>query len=327
MKVERIKKAEKKKLAKLKSLVALKEYSFLFSQPDINKNANKEYNFFELKNSDEILIAKKGKKIFGYATLRALPWDTKHFGMKMANFKVKSLAFNYKKDKEIVSLLTKEAIKNSKIKHFSIKINPFQIEEIHALQDDDFYFVGCNVSYILNLNKFDAAGYTKFSSVNIRIFKKSDTAKVKKIALRAFGNRNSWLDRFHADPNLNKKKSDELYAKWAVNCCRGKTSDIMIVAEKGKKVIGFTGAKTERDASRFLGKKLVRVVLNAVEKEYRNQGVYRQLTQHLLSILKAKNVDYVIIATQLTTKAVARVWMGLGAKMDFPKIIFHKFIG
>jgi GNAT superfamily N-acetyltransferase len=276
----------------------------------------------------------------GYASFRKLDWESKYFGMKMATLKIKSLSRSYNQNKKVASLLIKDIInmaKKKKIEHLSVKINPFQIEEIHALEENGFYFVASLVSFILNLNSADFCGAnpprlgirlgTKSRTfINIERFRKKDLVKLKTIALNSFKDRGIWLDRFHADPHLDKKKSDELYVKWLVNCCRGKEADLILVARRKGIPVGFITSKFDKDIDKYLKKKMVRIPLNAVDKKVRGQGIYRSLVGELLSVLKDKGIEYALITTQLTTRAVARVWMGLGAKVDSLRLVFHKFI-
>jgi len=197
-------KLNKKDFPCLKPIFIGCKSNFLFSGRAISENRFNEYMLSGLKKEEEVLAAKEGRNILGYASLKELPWDSAHFGMKMASMNIETLAKNRNKNKEAAFLLVKAvrgAAERRKIKHLSVKINPARIEGIKTLEKNEFYFTASIISYVLDLKK---AGF-KYCDIDLSDIddaKKSDLKALKKIALSSFGDRKAWTDRFHSDRHL-----------------------------------------------------------------------------------------------------------------------------
>lgn len=345
MTMTNIERLEKDELQILKPALCLKEEGFLFLDEDISKEKISRYFLDELKKEDDVLAAKEKGKVLGYAVLKEAKWDSGHFGLRMGSLKIKTSTGNSDRDRKVSFELIQKALKTAlskKFEHLSVKINPFQVEEIQALEQNGFYFTACLVSYILDLKKYNftplflkpcaKARGAEFMAQNsaatqIAYFENKDLDALKKISLSSFSDRNIWSDRFHGDSYLSPQKSDELYVKWLVNCCVGREADIVLCARIKQKPVGFITAKYDGEIKKWFGKKIARIPLNAVDEKYRGRGIYKALACELLSVLKRAKTDYAVITTQLNTKAVAKVWMGLGAKIDSAKMVFHKILG
>ncbi|MFH1856112.1 MAG: GNAT family N-acetyltransferase [Candidatus Omnitrophota bacterium] len=319
-------KLKKENLNRLEPFFYLREDGFLFPNKKITEQKRRHYILSELKKEDKILAVTEKEKIVGCASLKKATWDSQHFGLDMGSLSIKVFDKSSSRKQQAVDKLLKGMLEISakkNIKHLAVKVNPFQIEEIQGLERNGFYYTATLISFIIDLEKYNFALEDE-KALLISSFEKEDLSRLKKIAFDSFRDKNIWTDRFHADPYLDKKKADKLYEKWLVNCCSGQAADKVFVARIKQQPVGFISAKYDKDLEKKTGIKITTVPLNAVDEKYRGRGIYRALVCELLSILKNENKDYAMITTQLTTKAIAKVWMGLGAKVDSSKIVFHK---
>ncbi|HDM37765.1 MAG TPA: GNAT family N-acetyltransferase [Candidatus Omnitrophica bacterium] len=298
----------------------------LLEDRSISRESKLEYIIAQFTKGDRFFAVKEADKILALAGLKKEDWDTEHFGIKMASLKIKSIAKGKKKRRQVSRFLIGDVVKTANkegYQHISIKINPEQKEEIFSLEEADFYYVTSLITYIVDLKGFSQSPSEALPFI-IDDYKSKDLTELKKIAYESFSDRKAWSDRFHNDPYLDNRKCDELYVKWLTNCCLGKEADIVLVARKDDRPLGFISAKYDRKIKRFLGKKVASIPLNAVDKRCRRQGIYKSLVYKMLSILKRRSTDYAMITTQLNTLAVRKVWHNIGSRIESLKLVFHK---
>jgi len=292
---------------------------------DISKSKLQAYSKAGANNFSFFYQALNQNQVMGYATLKELKWDSKHFQKKMGLVDLKTIASNSRQKSlaadMLLAKLLKEA-KKQKFNHLTVKLDNALIEEIDAVEHCGFSYKASLISYLITLKGLELESCSP--DVVVTRAKKKESKEIEKIAHDSFSERSIWLDRFHADINLPKKKSDELYVEWLRNCLLGKEADIVLSAKVKNKVAGFISAKNDKDIKKYLGFRVANIPLNAVSKKYRGKGVYKLMVKAILSEYKSKGYDAVIITTQLAAKAVAKTWLGLGANIFSSRIVMHK---
>ena len=295
----------------------------------LNKNISSRkllsYHKSELNKFSSFYQAYNLNIAMGYAVLKELKWDSNHFQRKMGLIDLKTIASSRRRKLLASNMLLTQVIKeaeNKKFNHLTVKLDNTQIEEINTVERFGFSYKANLISYLIILKGLEF----KYSTPDVIVghAKKKEAKEIEKIANDSFGERSAWLDRFHADINLPKKKSDELYVKWIRNCLKGKEADLVLTARLKNKVVGFISAKMDKDIKKYLGYKIATIPLNAVSRKHRGRGIYKVMVNNLLSEFKNKDYDAVIITTQLSTKGVAKTWLGLGANIFSSRIVFHK---
>ena len=139
---------------------------------------------------------------------------------------------------------------------------------------------------------------------------------MEKIAESAF-----MYDRFHLDPKIPKEKSDELYKKWTVNCCKGLVDEVIICASaQDDKPLGFIACKI--DKSRHVGI----IDLIAVSKNVRRKKIGSGLINAALNWFKREGVDIVEVSTQLTNTPAINFYLSADFKPHSSKVTFHKWL-
>ena len=278
-----------------------------------------------LKNQKgvHLLVEEAGADLKGALLLEALPFDSELYGFPMARITFLAALGNYHEQNKVQHHLLEQAFelcRKEGIRHLSARALPDELSLIHALEKSGFYMVSGLSTFLLNLKQFS---YQK-PTVLIRPFKKEDLEPLCTMSRLSFGNPKDWLDKAHADPNLPKDKSDELYVRWFRNCCNGTRADQVLVAEVEGKPAGYIALKLEKGLYEKVGWRVGNVPLNAVDPSYRKMGIYAALVQEGLKWFSGK-VDWATIKTQVTTLAVHKTWQKLGAHMSSVEYAFHKF--
>ena len=284
-------------------------------------------SWLEECGKSQLLFEKEKDSLVGAASFEPLPFDTDLYGIPMAKVGFLEAEGNYDLAKKRFDALLQQmdqiCHKNG-IQHLSARALPEQTALIHALEENGFYMVAGLSTIALHLKKFQWP--EEKNSVKVRNFTDNDLEPLSEISRVSFGNPQDWLDKAHADPNLSKEKSDELYVRWFRNCCNGTQANQVLVAEVDGKPVGYITLKLENGGLKNCGVRLGNVPLNAVDPNYRQKGIYSSL---VLAGLKwfAPHVDWVTIKTQVTTLAVQKTWQRLGAHVARVEYAFHKYYG
>ncbi|MFN7171007.1 MAG: hypothetical protein ACK4NT_07220, partial [Candidatus Omnitrophota bacterium] len=268
---------EKQDLEKIKPLIAEYKYNEYRNYKIFNQELREKILFQQI---DDIIINKHGYCLVaeakgnmnGLITLVNLPWDTKHFGMKMA--RIGHLIYvNNNLPYELINSVLK-LCRRGKIKHLSFRVDTQDFSTIHALQKNGFYLVETLLTYIFT--QADKISPLK-DIYKVREFKKQDLPYLMEIARKSFTQ-----NRFHLDPYIPKDKADSLYSEWIKNAClprpctqeRGldKATAFTFVVEKRNRPIGFFTCKLNQALLKWTKIKVLGRGLAAVLPEAR--GAY-----------------------------------------------------
>ncbi len=259
-----------------------------------------------------------------YSSLNYLGWESNNYGLKMGRLDFIADA-NFEKSKIVISKMLKSILKQAhkeQFKHLVCKFNPEQIYVVNILENMGFYLTACTTTYYLGLN--ERKHPVQQSEYRIRQYKKSDELILKKLSYMAFGDKDVYLDRFHADFNLSLQKSNLLYMKWFENCVKGERADIVFVAE-AVKPIGYIACRLNKLANETFNVKFGHIELNAIAPEFRRKGIYTSLINKALEWFKDKGVNIATITTQLNAYGIHRTWHKLGARIDSTNLVLHKY--
>ena len=163
-------------------------------------------------------------------------------------------------------------------------------DKIDVLLKFGFSFGGILTTYELELSNILVNSHLL---PNIRLAKNSDIDELKRIAYHAFED-----DKFHHDTKIPNSLADEYYAKWVENSCYGLT-DLVWVYEQNNLIqvfITLNYPKNEKD--------YCQIILNAIDKPYRNQRKYMELLLHTVKDLIEKGFKKLRIGTYESSIAV-----------------------
>ena len=146
-------------------------------------------------------------------------------------------------------------------------------------------------------------------NTNIRHAKSSDEEKVREIAHKSF-----IFDRFHKDKKISNVIASNIKEKWASNFFTGQRGDCMFVAELKSHVAGFLLL--------ILSNKELIIDLIATDKNYREQGIGKQLVQAGINMSKNDKKDFVV-TTQKTNVESLSFYKNLGFQVFKKNYVWH----
>jgi ribosomal protein S18 acetylase RimI-like enzyme len=230
-------------------------------------------------------------------------FNSRIFGILMAN-----ISQDYTGDgDEIVALAHEEGIK-----HLTYKLETDKYSRLKCFLTNGFSIVDTQVTYKLHNCKF----INTMSNPNIEIRNSlfDDLATLTQIAKESFN-----FGRFHNDNSLEKDRVKQYYQEWVKNCFYDEEVEMYTVLSNNH-VCGFSSWKYVKESGSL------RLVLTAIDSDYRNQGLYTYLiSQNLTYFFSRYKIDCAIMGTQLSNKPVHKVWGKLGAYIFESKHVLHKF--
>lgn len=248
--------------------------------------------------------------------VQELPWDSRHFGIRMGELSFAS-GIEEAPFKGLVEAALKEA-RAAGLRQLMARAHPSQIRLIHALEENAFRLVDTLMTLELTIPSKTPAPP---ELPPVRLANGKDLPGLMQLAREAFADREVWLDRFHADPHIPKEKADGLYAEWIRNSVQPNSpeesmADCTLVAEVDGTLAGFI------TCVRSNGNRPGKIPLNAVDKPFRGQGIYRSLVLRSLAWLREHDTQTVWVRTSVFSQPVQRTWIRLGA---LPKFVEHTF--
>jgi dTDP-4-amino-4,6-dideoxy-D-galactose acyltransferase len=233
-----------------------------------------------------------------------LPWDTDFFGYDIARldgvFWLDAPYYRPHEDiSEAVRLVVAEAKKRS-IRYLLARVYPDDLALIRALCTAGFSLIETRGYYHRSLT--DYAYEPRFDC------RMATTEDIESLGHTAQSMVNLY-DRFHADPFIDPVDSQRIMFEWVRASLADGFADVTIVPNAPQPT-AFCTVKYHRDRWDRWGMKLSQPVFSAVSKEYR--GWYLKIISEINYHLKDYGAEYCYLRTQITNKAVIRVWEKLG---------------
>jgi GNAT superfamily N-acetyltransferase len=143
-----------------------------------------------------------------------------------------------------------------------------------------------------------------------------DEEVVKTLASEAF---RGYIGHYHADPRLDPKKCDEIYASWAYrSCVLGEVADQVLVAVLNGSLAGFITLKMNASIEGIM-------ILAAVRQDAQGSGIYTALVSAAKEWCFQKGAKRVSTSTQLPNRAVQKEWTLQGFWLVHAAYTFHKW--
>ena len=271
-----------------------------------NQEMLKKKLLSELSNYN---VTRTGKMI---AAWKPLPWDSKHFNLKMLELK-------YFIAEEGANLDDRHAIMKELLddwhgyEHVTARINAFDIFSAQIAEKSGFSLVDTNVKYGIDLRrasvqKFDGSVLEGEGARYEVVRCPCDLPDLVDIAKISWSQTKVAIDRFHADTGLPEKLADDVYTEWLKNSLTGELADYVIVPRVDGKVAGFLTLKQHADKVGDTAIGLL--VLAAVDPSMRGKSIYTNMISLGLRVLK-RDSEVVETGTQVTNYAVQKAWVQL----------------
>lgn len=180
----------------------------------------------------------------------------------------------------------------------------------HALERAGALLMSTVVTFARTL--VGAALPSEARHVEIRPAEQFDADRTADIARRAFS---GYPDHYHADPRLDERRCDEVYAAWAWRSCREPgVADHVIVAVVDGVVQGFCTCR--------LDGQVVWGDLDAVDAAARGMGLHHALSAERIRWAAAQGASLIRVPIHLTQTRPQRTALRLGM---FPESASHTF--
>ncbi len=150
----------------------------------------------------------------------------------------------------------------------------------------------------------------------MRHFRDGDEIIVDRIAREAF---NDYFGHYHADPRLERAKSDDAYASWAVRACLSReVAEDVFIADVNGEVAGFF-------AVHMLSPQDGTGIISGVSMQHRGLGIYRSFMINAMKWVNQKGGQRMVVSTQINNIPVQKVWARLGFTMSKSHYTLHKW--
>jgi len=204
--------------------------------------------------------------------IEKLEWDSKHFGINIANLDVK-------KFKGVFDDVDR-FVKKEKIAIIQSCCDIADMKTISMLEAYGFNFSDLKITYVIDLKKqlVENVVPMKVSCDDLNI--------LKKIAAKAFVGKS----RFYRKP-FKKEKADKLFQIWLEKSIYGEYDDICLKVEAKNIPAGFITGKSCDAENAHIG-------IIGVDETLRGEGVGTKLIRSLLAFYKNEGKKRVYVSTQ-----------------------------
>jgi hypothetical protein len=231
-----------------------------------------------------------------------LPWDSDFFGYGVARLnRILDVSDGGKVGADSHTLALRallEAASGKGIKYLFGAIDPRDLQTLRALGNAGFALIETRAYYHMPLQDYDHP-----KRYPVRAATANDLVSLQYAARTSVNP----YDRFHADPFL-APDADRMMDRWMEASILEGFADVTIVPDTPNPT-AFCTVKYHRDKWPAWKVKLSQPVLSAVSPEYR--GWYRKLISEINFHLRDVGAEHSFLCTQVTNRAVIRVWESL----------------
>jgi RimJ/RimL family protein N-acetyltransferase len=255
----------------------------------------------------------------GFAQMRWLEWDTNHFGFE--TWRLDHLGTWGNSPRTVAQALVQKIVQVAReqgYQNLQARIPIDDLPTIHALEE-----AGFQTMEILNTVIFEFAKtpiLPKRTPGLVRDFGLADTEALVELARIAY---TPTPDRFHVDPHLAPKVSNELYAEWMRNSCSGQLADHISVAESDGKAIGYITTRFLGDHGGLCNIRIGQWLLGALAPDFRSQGLIEDVVSHGLEWLNRRQADICFFGTQVNNFPSQRAALRVGFRPAMTAVTLH----
>ncbi len=257
--------------------------------------------------------------LLGFAQMRRLEWDTKHFG-----FDIWRLEHLGTWDAARQSAVAKDLVQGSlqatraRMPEPSGQIPIDNLPVVHALEGSGFQTMEIQTIWIFDLTKSPIP--PKTDPDLIRDYVPADEEVLIELARTVY---TPIPHRFHVDSHLSAKAGNELWVEWMRNACSGQLADHIAVAESNGQAIGYSTMRYHGDHDGLCNARIAELGLGAMSPDFRNRGIVTDVVIHHLEWLNHRQADFAFVGTQGNNIPPQRVWLKIGFKPAMMRLTLH----
>lgn len=265
-------------------------------------------------------ISDKGD-LLGFVQMRWLEWDTNHFGLEIWRLDHLGMWDSSSRQWAIAEALVQGSLQTAYeqgCQNIQARISIDNLPAVHALESAGFQTMEILTTWLFDFAKSPIPH--KRNQNQVRDFEPADTELLLELARSVYA---PTPNRFHMDPHLSSKASNELYAEWMCNSCSGQLADHIAVAESDGKAIGYVTVKYAGDHDGLCNARIAQLSLVAMSPDFRSRGLVTDLVIHNLEWLNRHRTDFCFVGTQGNNIPPQRVWLKAGFKPAMMALTLH----
>ncbi|KTD24353.1 TDP-fucosamine acetyltransferase [Legionella lansingensis] len=198
-----------------------------------------------------------------------------------------------------------DQLRKENVKLIISRLRAENTDTINKLEKLRFELKDTQLTYRFNLNSSNLSNLGLPPHLQLREAVEADIPAIGQLARQSFEN----YGHYSNNRKLDKNKVDEIYEDWAINSLINKDfADKFFIIASSDEVAGFLTLKIVRQGKDNFAKGGI----GAVSEKYRNQGIFKLLTQQSLIWGKELNLDWVEHNALATNYPVGRVFTSLG---------------
>ena len=260
---------------------------------------------------------REGKRLKGLISLKALPWMSEHFGVRM--YAVAHLLARGDTPQAHTRLLRYIIEELPDVDFLDCRIAVDDVASAHALETCGFRYVGTEV--YLGQALQDRRPPDPPAGFEIRPFRSPrDHDPVLTLAAETHAH-----NRFIYDPHIGEQAARSLYRRLVANCFQQEQFSVF-VACRDEKVQGFIISKTTPSFSREAGIPCGSLDFIGVRPETRNRGLGGALNEWALHDLARKGVTFVAVRTMASNYSALALCIRSGFRVTSTSLHFHKWV-
>lgn len=272
-------------------LPMLKEFEQKFEQEFDTENSN----IYQV-----VTIESDGEK--HQFLVKHLAWDSNFFGMQ--SYKLITVLYahhNFNVLAKVVEKFKTEFLEKHKNCYLFTEMPAEDIFLIQALTQNGFRLVESRVNYYKdNISSFEHERYA------VSYASETNIQNLRKVAQEA---KNDY-DRVHADIRFGEEQAANYLAIYAENAVKGFAETVLIPNQIGVPTDAFLAIGLQKSDSKSLNTSFARILLTAALPTCK--GWHYKLMAETVQYAKKNNIEYVLMTTQVSNKAVFRNAFKLG---------------
>ncbi|MBN1582137.1 MAG: GNAT family N-acetyltransferase [Anaerolineae bacterium] len=259
--------------------------------------------------------------LLGFAQMRQMEWDTNHFGIEIWRLDQLGAWTEPSHQDQILDHLVQACLQTAHARGgqgMQTRVPIDNLPAIHALERANFHVMEVLTTWLFDLNRTPIP--PKRNPELIRDAEPADEEPLIELARAVY---TPIPDRFHVDPHLSPRASDELYAEWIRNSFSGQMADHIAVTEIDGQVVGYTTLKYLDDQGGLCNIRIGELGLGGMSPDFRGQGIVTDGVIHNLEWLRHRQADVCIVGTQGNNIPPQIVWLKIGFRPATMALTLH----
>jgi hypothetical protein len=266
-----------------------------------------------------LFVASVAGETRGFALYKKLSWDSAIFDFGCGRIEYLGGIGNYEESLQIKRALLSaiaERCQRDQIATLHSRTSLSDLSTIHALESSGFLLIAVARRYYFTTRRVLPP---LKDLVPVRLSQDKDLEELKAIARTSF-----FPSRYSLDPMFPQARVHNLYAQWVENACRGTVQDVVIVAERQGKVVGFVTCGIEHELNKYFPVRLGSVHLAAASQASRGRGVVPSCWKAGLQWFSDK-VHMIETVIAIQNEATARIALRFGGRYGDACVDFHRW--